>query len=109
MIIKEYLFHFIEKYCYGIENAIIRKRLLGYMKNWDSEITDRELRREIEAILEICSCERGYFYPKNKEEIDYSIEYLKKKIFPLWKKIHNKKMAYSQFYPDYDEKQGELF
>lgn len=91
----------------GKENAIKRKDLLTYVHAYgDPEMTDRELRRTIKTIPIICTFERGYFVATSKEESDYSIEYLKKKIFPLWENIKNIQLAYPQYYQD---EQMELF
>jgi len=64
-------------------------------------------RDEMAAHPEICSCEGGYYYDGGKADVDYSIEYLKKKAYPLFKKIRSRKRAYPQYYPDPD--QMELF
>jgi len=92
----------------GKENAIKRKDLLIYCKHFESEMMDRKMRILVKTLTRqgICPCEGGYFYANLKEESDYSIEYLKKKIFPLWEDIKQIQEAYPQFYKN---EQLELF
>jgi len=79
----------------GIDNAIKRKDLLQYCWQFDPNLTDRELRRIVKEIPLICTCEKGYFIAQKAWEVKHSIEYLKKKIFPLWEVIRNLEKAYS--------------
>lgn len=106
MTISEIVLEKIKTFHKGKENAIKRKDLLAFCQLYDSEITDRELRKTVKTIPIICTFERGYFVATSKEESDYSIEYLKKKIFPLWEDIKNIQLAYPQYYQD---EQLELF
>ena len=84
----------------GKENAIKRKELLTYCQYFEPDLTDRKLRKLIKTIPIICTSERGYFIAISKEESDYSIEYLRKKIYPLWEDIKNIQLAYPEFYQD---------
>ena len=90
----------------GINNAIKRKNLLQYCKVYDPALTDRELRRIVKEIPLICTCERGYFIAQKAWEVEHSIEYLKKKIFPLWENIRNLEESYSDIL---SSPQKELF
>lgn len=98
----------------GRNHAICRKDLLQYLYDIGiiyriTESIDREMRAIIENHPEICSCEDGYFYDGGPEDVAYSVEYIRKKAIPLLVKINRRKMAYPQYYPDFDPKQGELF
>ena len=84
----------------GIENAIIRQELLSYCQYYDFGITDRELRKIVKTIPQVCNCEKGYFIPKNLDEVRYAVEYLKKKIFPLWDDIKRIQEAYPEYFKE---------
>lgn len=90
----------------GINNAIKRKNLLQYCKVYDPTLTDRELRKLVKEIPLICTCEKGYFIAQRDWEVKYSIQYLKKKIYPLWEDIRKIEKAYSKILGNH---QQELF
>ena len=93
---------------WGKQNAIARERLrkiLLYVYNVN--LTDRMLRRIVKTIPEICPSEHGYYLAHNQQDFEDAIEYLKKKIFPLWNDIKNLREAYPEFAKD--EEQMDLF
>ena len=97
----------------GREKAIYREDLLKHLLRLDvidkiTESWDRKVRKAIENNPEICSCEDGYFYDGGPEDVEYSIQYLMKKIMPLFKKIKERKLAYPEYYPDPDQLKLEL-
>jgi len=106
MNLSELILEKIKQDHQGKENSCKRRYLLNYAHYFDPDLTDRKLRKIIKTIPVICTCERGYFIAISKEESDYSIEYLKKKIYPLWEDVKNIQLAYPQYYQD---EQMELF
>jgi hypothetical protein len=90
---------YLQHHCSGKPNAIKRDDLLRVVRGWGYAIGDRDLREAIKTIHAVCMCNRGYYIGRTKEETDEAIEYLKKKIFPLWKDIENIQAAYPEFYP----------
>lgn len=66
----------------GQENAITRDELLDYVKNFDSTITDREL-RDIYSHLPVCVCNDGIFWPVKGKEVQDFLVYLRKKAMPM--------------------------
>ena len=108
MIIPEIILDIIQKDHRGRENAIRREDLLRHIqhKSRDYTLTDRRMREIVKSIPQICSCEKGYYLAGNKSDSDYAIEYLKKKIFPLWDDIKQIQEAYPEYYKG---EQLELF
>ena len=98
MTLPETILSKLEREHRGINNAMRREDLLQYLWRYDSGMTDRIMRKLVKSIPSICSCERGYYLPKNRYEADYAIAYLKKKIFPLWDDIKRIQDAYPEFY-----------
>ncbi len=83
----------------GQANAIKRYKLLVFCQAYEPELTDRKMRMLVKQIPRVCSCEDGYFIDaKSRSETDHSIEYLKKKIFPLWDDIKRIQQAYPEYY-----------
>jgi hypothetical protein len=82
----------------GIDNAIPRRALLNFCQDFDPEIDDREMRRIVKTIPKVCTCENGYYIAKDKSEVEHSIQYLKKKIFPLWLDIKRLMEAYPEYF-----------
>ena len=75
--------------------------------------TERHVRKAISRKDEICNAGFGYYLARerdHKEDVEESIKYL---LFtyqkPLNDKVSRKKMAYPQYYPDFDPNQMELF
>ena len=62
----------------GEENAIKRKRLHEFIKLFDSDVTDRLMRKLYERV-DKCWCRDGLYYPK-REEIQAEIVKLDKTI-----------------------------
>lgn len=97
---------FLRAHHRGKVRAITRESLREHLREIGCEINDRDLRETVKTIKEVCTCERGYYVAQDKADTDYSIAYLRKKIFPLWQDIENIKQAYPQFYAG---EQMELF
>lgn len=96
----------------GRSRAIKRKDLLEYLYGQGAKIDDREMRAIIESLPIICSCAEGYFIADKYEDVQHSIEYIKKKAISLMAKIRKKKEVYPQFYgedPPQEPVQGDLF
>lgn len=75
---------------FGPDKAMKRSIVLICMAWAGEKITDRKMRDEIHKGGAICKCEKGYYLPRpdhKREDVQYCAEYLKKKIFPLWKYI----------------------
>lgn len=100
MNLSEIILVKIKKDHRGKENSCKRRYLLSYAHYFEPDLTDRKLRKLVKRIPKICTFERGYFIATSKEESDYSIEYLKKKIYPLWEDVKNIQLAYPEFYQD---------
>ena len=67
----------------GKENAITRKELLFYCREFEPDLTDRQL-RNIYSRLPIISSEVGIFWPIRESELyDFEI-YIRKKALPLF-------------------------
>ena len=93
------LLNHLNTYHLGMAKAIKREKLLMYLQGIGyTDLDDRELRRTVKKLKLVCCGPEGYFVPVNKEECDYSINYLKKKIFPLWEDIVNIRKSYPQYY-----------
>ena len=103
MTLPEIILSKLEREHRGINNAMRREDLLQYLWRYDPGMTDRIMRKLVKLNSRICSCEKGYYIAKHKHESDYSINYLKKKIFPLWDDIKRIQDAYPEFY-----EQGQL-
>ena len=88
------------------EKPIKRAELLNIL-NTDGypDLTDREM-RAIVSELPICSCEKGYYLPKNEQDIMNFKKYLEAKAISLFKRFNRVKEAYPEFF---DGKQLELF
>ena len=85
----------------GRSFAIKREHLLSWLQGQGATIDDRAMRAVVKTMPIICSCESGYFvaHPTNGyDDVEYSIQYLKKKAMPLLVDIRRKKQAYPQFY-----------
>ena len=83
----------------GKENAIKRKDLLEFARAFDPDITDREL-RDTYCRLEVCSCDRGIFYPIRASEIREFKFYLLKKVRPMrdrWEMVATKHSSLMEF------------
>jgi len=105
---SEFYIEIIMKDHRGKRNALARERLrkiLLYVYNIN--LTDREMRRIVKTMPEICSCNHGYYLADDQQDYDAAVEYLKKKIYPLWTDIKNLQEAY----PEYSkgDEQLELF
>jgi len=86
-------------YHQGRNKAIKRETLLGYLQGIGyMDLEDRQLRKIIKDLKCICPSPEGYYVPLTKDEADYGIEYLKKKIYPLFEDIKNIRESYPQFY-----------
>jgi len=59
---------FLKQECVGKENAVKIKELHWFVKLFDPEISERDMRREYE-FLDKCWCRGGLYYPK-KEEVE---------------------------------------
>ena len=70
----------------GKENAITRKELLFYCRQFKEDLTDRQL-RNIYCRLPIVSGETGIFWPVRSEELDEFESYCKGKAFPLFERF----------------------
>jgi len=84
--ISELILRKISREHRGKENAIKRDELLEYCQAFDSELTDREMRK-IYSELPVVSCNEGIFWPVRHEEIDEFETYLRKKALPLFKRF----------------------
>lgn len=83
----------------GKEKAIKRKDLLDYAREFSPDVTDREL-RNIYCGLEVCSCNRGIFYPVKASEIREFKYYLIKKVRPMrdrWEMVAMKHQSLMEF------------
>ena len=89
----------------GKENAITRDKLRHVLDLvYYTDLPDRLLRRIVKTIPEICSSEHGYYISSSQSDYDDAIEYLKKKIYPLWTNIKNLQGAY----PEYSKNDEQL-
>ena len=86
MILSELILDEIKRYHRGKENAIKRDALLRFCQVFESELTDREMRK-IYSELPVVSCNEGIFWPVRHEEIDEFEAYLRKKALPLFKRF----------------------
>jgi len=105
---SEFYIEIIMKDHRGKRNAIDRERLrkiLLYVYNIN--LTDRMLRRIVKTMPEICSCNHGYYLADDQQDYDDAVEYLKKKIYPLWADIKNMQEAYPEY--STNDEQLELF
>ena len=105
----------------GPDRALRRKNLLIMLRMRWATTTDREMRRQAAATGYICKCERGYYLPRKpagsaaeKQDVDYCVEYLKKKIFPIWEFIQLLRSKYpsadqGDLFADLDAEDGDYF
>lgn len=97
--------HRIEIYHRGKSNAIKRKVLLEYCRDFIPNLRDREL-RQIYSKLPILSCRKGLFWPIEEKELLEFRSYLVKKssgLFNRWKIVSQVHKALI------NKKQMELF
>jgi len=80
----------------GMSRAIQRRELLAWLRGQGVVTTDRKLRYAVKDLGVVCMCERGYFLAANSDEARASIEYLKRKIFPMWEDIKRLQLAYPE-------------
>lgn len=100
----------------GRPNAIKRRDLLNWLHEQGEyafhmeRFSDREMRAIIETMPVICSCETGYYIPREGEEgeadVKHAIAYIEKKSWPLLQKVRDKKKTYPQYFQN--KNQGEL-
>ena len=89
----------LERESIGKENAIKRKVLLNHLNQFWPDIDDREMRLTIKRELpQVCFCSRGYFIAQTKDESDYTIGQLDKRIIALAVQKKRIKDAYPEFY-----------
>jgi len=82
----------------GKENAITREVLRNTLRYiYNTPLPDREMRRIVKTMPEICSSSHGYYLADSQQDYDDAVEYLKKKIYPLWADIKNLQEAYPEF------------
>jgi len=82
----------------GKENTIKRRDLLEYARQFDHDITDRQL-RAIYSQLPVCVCEEGIFYPIRGQEIEDFKYYLLKKIAPMRERWYRVAKAHPELLP----------
>jgi len=82
----------------GMENAIKRRDLLRMCRSIEPEITDREMRKIVEGIPRVCTCERGYYVAVKPDEVKHSSRYLRKKAYPLFDRANRIEGAYPEFF-----------
>lgn len=88
------ILHKLEREHVGMSQAIQRRELLAWLRGQGVVTTDRKLRYAVKDLGVVCMCERGYFLAANSDEARASIEYLKRKIFPMWEDIQNIEKSY---------------
>ena len=87
----------------GMARAIQRRDLLAWLWANGVQTTDRKVRYAVKELGCVCMGSGGYFLAANTDEARASIEYLKRKIFPLWEDIKALQLAYPEL------AQGNLF
>ena len=74
--------------------------------------SERTVRLAIAPNLRICNAGNGYYLARirgHKEDVELAQEYTHRTyVVPLEVKMNRKKKAFPQYYPNYDERQGEL-
>jgi hypothetical protein len=98
MEIFDLILNLLTRHHIGIDSAIPRRALLNFCQDLDPDIDDREMRRIVKTIPKVCTCENGYYIARDKSEVEHSIRYLKKKIFPLWADINRLMKDYPEFF-----------
>ncbi len=92
----------------GKENAVKRKDLLAWLRQYWPDLTDRDMRRMREELRAkgVCSGPTGYFIAETKAEVDEAIEYYRKYAMSLLQAKKEIEAAYPEYYGD---KQMKLF
>lgn len=94
MTLKDLIVDLINARHRGRENAIRRRKLLLYCRQFDPELTDRELRRIVEDLPQICTGSKGYFMPESYEEVEDTVEYLRKKALAMLRRAKKIRLYY---------------
>ena len=104
--LKDLILNLIKFNHRGKNKAIKRRELLLYCRQIDPSLSDRELRRIVEELSEICTSPKGYFMPENMKEVDETIEYLRKKALALLQRAKRIEEHYKSLF---DSSQRRLF
>lgn len=80
----------------GMDRAIQRRDLLRWLRERGVVTTDRKVRYAVKELGCVCTGATGYYLAANTAEARASIEYLRKKIFPLWRDIQAIQRAYPE-------------
>jgi len=87
----------------GYDEALPRKEVLKALREHGEWIDDRQMRKIKEQTPGVLACLNGYYLAREDEDAgledcEYSIEFFRKKIFPLWKQVEKIKKEHPEFY-----------
>jgi len=86
----------------GWQRALHRKDLLETLQVFDSEMTDRGMRKIKETTPGVLSCHKGYYLAREgwqgKEDTDRAMKYLENKAYPLWAQVRKIEREHPQYY-----------
>jgi len=102
----------------GCEKPILLDDLMLYLLRIRAieeinESSERTVRKAIAANLRICNAGNGYYLARlrgHKEDVEQANKYTwRTYVVPLESKMAQKKKAFPQYYPRFDDRQGELW